>query len=267
MTEASSHLKASVVTQTIVDHIQSELKDGILRLQFQRPEKRNAFTRAMYTRLSESLVEADQNDEVRVVVLEGSGGSFSGGNDLLDFMQAPPSSEDAPPLIFLQRISQFQKPLIAKVEGSAVGIGTTLLFHCDLVYAGESAYFQMPFIELGLVAEGGSTYLLPRLMGHPQAAELLFFGERFDTQKALSLGLLTEVLPTADLAARVDERAARLAALPKEGLRITKAMMRKHSHSPLQATLVEEAKAFIARLSSEEAQAAFAAFFAKKKAK
>ena len=175
------------------DLILSELNEGILTLTFNRPNRKNALTLAMYTTLAEELSQAKEKSEVRAVVITGHGDAFTSGNDLKDFMQNPPQSLDTPVFAFLKEMLEFPKPILAAVNGAAIGIGTTMLLHCDFVYAHNEVVFQMPFIRLGLVPEAGSSYLLPLMAGHRKASELLLLGEKFDAQTAQEVGIINQV--------------------------------------------------------------------------
>lgn len=242
-----------------------KLEAGVLTLTFHRPDKKNAFTHAMYTEARDALVAADGNDAVRVVVLTGAQGTFTAGNDLGDFLQHPPTGEDAPVFRFLRALVELEKPVIASVDGAAVGIGTTLLLHCDYVLASERARFSMPFVNLGLCAEGASSFLLPRMAGTVLASELLLFGEPFDAATALRAGLVNRVVPPAQLAETTDERARTLASKPLEALKVTKRLVREPLRAQVDATLSREGAAFIQRLASPEAREAFNAFLSKRK--
>lgn len=242
-----------------------KLEAGVLTLTFHRPDKKNAFTHAMYTEARDALVAADGNDAVRVVVLTGAEGTFTAGNDLGDFLQHPPTGEDAPVFRFLRALVELEKPLIASVDGAAVGIGTTLLLHCDYVLASERARFSMPFVNLGLCAEGASSFLLPRMAGTALASELLLFGEPFDAATALRAGIVNRVVPPAQLAEATDERARALASKPLEALKVTKRLIREPLRAQVDVTLSREGAAFIQRLASPEAHEAFNAFLSKRK--
>ena len=183
----------------------------VLHLRLNRPEKKNALTRAMYATLVEALDRADADPNIRVVTVSGTGDAFTSGNDLADFLALGPGGDTGPQLNFLKAITRTRKPLIAAVNGVAVGIGVTLLLHCDLVYAAEEASFQLNFVNIGLVPEAGSSLLLPRLIGHQRAAELLLLGSPFDAQAALRMGLVNAVCPRDALAARLEEVTARQA--------------------------------------------------------
>lgn len=238
---------------------------GVLTVTFNRPEKKNAFDQAMYEGLVAALDDARDRSEVRVVLLRGAGGSFSAGNDLRDFMGNPPQGEDHIIIQFLLRMVRFPKPIVAAVEGPAVGIGTTLLLHCDLVFAAPTARFSLPFVQLGLVPEGGSSVLLPRLAGNARAAELLLMADPFDAQTARDVGLVTRVTerePVADFAL---EQAHALADRPLASLVAAKKLMRDPDRTMLEETILREARIFADRLTSPEAMEAFQAFFEKRK--
>lgn len=245
--------------------IVTETDAGVFHIAFARPAKKNALTLAMYEGLCAALATASSDPNIRVVVLRGEGGSFTAGNDLADFMQNPPSSSDSPVGRFLEALVRFAKPIVAAVEGPAIGVGTTMLLHCDLVYAATGSRLQMPFVPLGLSPEAGSSYLLPRLAGHPRAAELLLLGEPFGPELAREIGLVLEVLAPDQLHARVRERAAAIAALPPASVRLTKQLMRAPIVAALGDALTAESTAFFERLRSPEAAEAMQAFFMKRK--
>jgi enoyl-CoA hydratase/carnithine racemase len=203
---------------------------GIRTLRLSRPAKRNAITSSMYAALADALWAADADEDVRVVVLTGSGGSFTAGNDLADMAANPPLGDDAPPLRFLAALSTLRPVLVAAVDGPAIGVGTTVLLHSDLVYATVTSKFRLPFVNMGLVPEAASTLLLPRLVGAQKAAELTLFGEPFDAAEAHRLGLVTALAPDAvALAALVTERTRTLAGKPAEAVRETKRLLRDES--------------------------------------
>lgn len=230
-----------------------------------RPEKKNALTLAMYVRLTELFHEASADPGVRVVILTGAGSAFTAGNDLADFMGAPAFDAGTPVLRFLATLVDFEKPLVAAVNGAAVGIGTTALLHCDLAYAASSARFQLPFVNLGLVPEAASSVLLPALAGHVRAAELLLFGEPFDAATALRMGLVNEVLPDAELLPRVQARCAGLAERPPEAVRETKRLLRAPQRAAIHEAIAREAGVFQQRLGSPEVAEAISAFFEKRR--
>lgn len=242
--------------------IRTATADRVLHLTLDRPEKKNALTRAMYARLAEALDEAADDPQVRAVVISGADGSFTAGNDLFDFMTDPPRDESSPVFQFLHAVVRFPKPLIAAVEGVAIGIGTTLLLHCDLAFAAPDARFKMPFTDLGLVPEAGSSLLLPRLAGNARAAELLLLGETFGSETAREIGLVNAV--AADPLAAAMERAEALAQKPPAAVRQAKALLRAPLRERVMETIREEASLFIQRLQSEEAQEAFTAFMEKR---
>jgi len=247
------------------DTLLTSLEAGVLSLTFNRPQKKNAFTGEMYDTAARALVEADTNDAVRVVVLTGAAGAFTAGNDLKDFLEHPPTGEDSPVFRFLRALAHHSRPLVAGVDGVAVGIGTTLLLHCDYVAASERAVFSMPFVNLGLSPEAASSVLLPRVAGLALASELLMFGEPFDAATALRAGIVNQVVPEASLAEVVQKRAAALAAKPVESLRLTKRLLRESLRATVDDALSREGALFVQRLGSAEAREAFSAFLSKKK--
>lgn len=242
------------------EQIQTDLRDGIFTISFNRPEKKNALNLAMYAALVKALGEADRDDAVRVVLLTGNGGCFTSGNDLADFMTAPPISAESPVMQFLAAISRFRKPLVAAVSGSAVGVGVTMLLHCDLVYAATGAVLQLPFVNLGLCPEAGSTLLFPRLMGHQRAAELLLLGEPFSAGKACSVGIVNGVFPDVEVLAAARTKALQLASRPAAAVRLAKALLKKEYAASLEKTIADEGAHFVKRLMSPEAAEALRAF-------
>lgn len=248
----------SVVVES--EQILVEHKDSVLVLRLNRPEKKNALTHSMYTALVAAFAQADSDPSVRAIYITGSGGAFTSGNDVLDFMMAPPNMEDSPVAQFLKALPQIRKPLVAAVNGLAIGIGTTLMLHCDLAYAAERAEFQMPFVNLGLCPEAGSSLLLPRLMGYTRAAELLLLGERFSAAKALQYGLITAVVPDGELEAVAMAGARRIAAQPPAAVRLTKSLLKRGEAAAVEAAMRIEGQEFQQRLQSPEAAEAFAAF-------
>lgn len=245
--------------------IRSEQSDGILTLRINRPDKKNALNLAMYKALADSLTEADSDDAVRVILICGSDDCFTSGNDLADFLAEPPTDPESPVMQFLTAISEARKPIVAAVNGLAVGIGVTMLLHCDLVYAGNSATFQMPFVNLGLCPEAGSTLLLPRIMGHQRAADLLLLGEPFSADKAYSLGIVTALCPDSDLLTTARKKALQLAAQPAAAVRLAKNLLKRDYATPLKKTIAEEGAQFIACLKSPEAAEALQAFMQRRK--
>lgn len=250
------------------NEILSHREAGILTLTFHRLDKKNAITAAMYTTLAEALNAAANDDEVRVAVFQGHEQVFTAGNDLSDFLGNPPDTrpgaEPAPVVQFLEALRTFPKPLLAAVAGPAVGIGTTLLLHCDLVYAADNAAFSLPFVNLGLCPEAGSALLLPALVGHPRAAEKLMLGEAFYAEEAVEMGLVNRVLPPHEVNAYAQAQAAKLAAKPAASLRATKALM-KMGQVGLKAIMEEELKLFGALLRGPAAKEAITAVMEKRK--
>ena len=247
------------------DLIQSEIKEGICSLRINRPDKKNALNLAMYQALAEGLKGADKDAAVRVILISGTDDCFTSGNDLADFLSAPPTGPESPVMQFLTAISEARKPVVAAVNGLAVGVGVTMLLHCDLVYVGENATFQMPFVNLGLCPEAGSTLLLPRIMGHQRAAELLLLGESFNAGKAFTLGIVTEVCPDGDVLATARARALQVAAQPAAAVRLAKELLKRDYAPQLRETIAEEGKQFMARLKSPEAAEALQAFMQRRK--
>jgi len=242
------------------DLINLTTQDGILTIQMNRPDKKNALTLDMYTIMAGAMRAAEADPSVRVILFTGAGGNFTSGNDLGDFMISPPVGKESPVWHFLSALLEAKKPLVSAVTGVAVGIGTTMLLHCDLAYAGESARFILPFINLGLVPEAGSSLLLPRFLGHVRAAELLMLGDAFDAAKAYELGLVNQVVADAEVEALARSKAAQLAAKPPAALRLTKAMLKEGHAESLAATVRQESARFVERLSSPEAAEALQAF-------
>ncbi|HEU4384541.1 MAG TPA: enoyl-CoA hydratase-related protein [Anaeromyxobacteraceae bacterium] len=240
------------------------VEGGVLTLTLSRPEARNALDADAYRALTEAVVTADRDAAVGAVIVTGAGGHFTAGNDLRDFQKPLPAAGDAPGIAFLRAISGFGKPLLAAVEGVAVGIGSTMLLHCDFAFAGEGARFRMPFVPLGLVPEGASTLLLPRLAGSKRASDLLLLGREFSAAEALEAGLLTGVVPAGSALARAREVAAQLRALPPDAVRTAKALLRRPDRAAVKEAIDHEMAEFRRRLGSAEAKAAFAAFFARR---
>ena len=233
---------------------------AVLSAAFARPEKKNAITRAMYETLIEALEAAERDREIGAFVLSGQGGVFTAGNDIGDFLGfAERGPGDFPAWRFVSKVASFEKPLVAAVDGLAIGVGTTLLFHCDLVYATREARFQMPFVDLGLVPEAGASLLAPQRFGRAKAAEFLLLGEPFGAEEALRLGLVNAVLPQAELLGHALAKAAALAAKPRAALLATRRLLRGDPEA-LKVRMAEESHAFAAALKSPEARAAFQAF-------
>lgn len=239
-------------------------QDGfVLEIQLNRPEKKNALTAPMYAALAEALAAAEQDATVRVVLFSGAGGVFTAGNDLNDFVAAPPSGGDAPVFRFLRAVSTASKVLIAAVQGPAVGIGTTLLLHCDLVVAGQGAKLALPFVNLGLVPEAASSLLLPKLIGHQRASELFLLGEPFDAATAERIGLVNRVVADDEVLPVARALAARAAAKAPGAVRAIKRLL-KSDTTNVADRMLEEARDFAERLKSAELREAVTAFFEKR---
>ncbi|WP_237884869.1 enoyl-CoA hydratase-related protein [Pseudomonas sp. PGPR40] len=246
------------------DTIRFERERGLLTLRINRPEKKNALTRAMYSHLAEALKQADTDPEINAVLITGGAECFTAGNDIFDFLQQPPSNLDSPVFHFMLNLLECRKPVIAAVAGAAVGIGTTMLLHCDLVYVSTDARLRMPFVNLGLCPEFGSSLILPRLLGHAKAAQLLLLGEAFSGEQAAAWGIATEALDSGEaVLAKAREMALRFDALPTEAVRITKQLMKAPDREQLHKVIEEEGALFTQRLRSPEAMAALSAFISK----
>lgn len=245
--------------------VRTELREGVLTLLLNRPDKKNALNMAMYGALDAALGEADRDDGVRSVLISGSGGTFTSGNDLADFLDASFLAGDSPVMGFLTTLFRARKPIIAAVEGMAIGVGVTMLLHCDLVYAGEGAQFQMPFVNLGLCPEAGSTLLLPRLMGHQRAAELLLLGAPFSAAEAREAGVVNRLVPDGRVLDAARAVAVQLAAQPAAAVRMTKALLKREYADALYETALHEVDCFSERLRSPEAAEALQAFRERRK--
>src|SRR5690554_3404670 len=248
----------------MTEHVKVEVKGDVLWLTLQRTDKKNALTQAMYRTLSHELQLAERNADIAAVVITGSGDSFTSGNDLHDFLAIKELDDSAPPFEFLYTLSRLTVPLVAGVNGMAIGIGTTILLHCDLVYAADSAVFALPFINLGLVPEAASSLLLPQACGYLRAAELLLLGDSFDAQTALDYRLVNQVVPRTELAETLESVAAELARKPHGGLRAAKRLL-KQPAEPVADRIEREAKIFAKALSSEGARKAIAERLQRKK--
>ena len=246
------------------DHLSISISDSILRIALNRPEKKNALTLAMYKGMTDAFNDAANNSSVRVAIIHGSGGSFTAGNDLFDFLNDPPKDDMSPVFRFLRAVSTFPKPLIAAVEGHAIGIGTTVLLHCDLAYAAPSARFQLPFVNLGLVPEAASSLLLPKAVGTKRAAELLLFGDMFSADEAYAAGLVNAVVSEGNVVDHALERAKELSLKPPASLSLTKALLKAADTEAVARTMQAEGAHFIEALTGPEAQEALAAFIEKR---
>lgn len=225
-----------------MNNIECSTAHGVMTISFNRPDRKNSITGLMYGLLTDAMNSAREDGEVRSVLIEGSHDIFSAGNDVGEFLNDPPLDPSAPAFGFLRTIAEFPKPLVAAVCGAAVGVGSTMLFHCDLVYASEDAMFSLPFIDLGLCPEAGSALLAPQMLGYHKAAEALLLGDPISATSALTLGLVNRVLPSAEVSPFARAQAARLAAKPLSGLLETKRLMKVHQQSFLKAQMEEEGK-------------------------
>jgi enoyl-CoA hydratase/carnithine racemase len=248
--------------------IQTTTANHILTLAFDRPARKNAITSSMYQALADAIDAADHDPQVRVILITGQPDIFTAGNDLDDFLKTSAGEgdqHDLPVFRLMRALSSCCKPVVAAVSGLAVGIGTTLLLHCDLVYAADNAKFSLPFTQLGLCPEFGSSYLLEGVAGYPRAAEKLLLGEAFAAEEALAMGLVSRVLPAAELRAFAQGQAAKLAALPPASVRATKALMARAREKPVRAAIAAENEVFMRMLQGPEAKEAFTAFFEKRR--
>jgi enoyl-CoA hydratase/carnithine racemase len=241
----------------------SQPAPGVRLLTIARPQRRNALDRATYASLTAALAQAARDDAVRALVLTGAGGVFSSGADLADFQDVADLGQPSAGLTFLRALAAFPKPVVAAVEGMAIGIGATMLLHCDLAYIAENATLRLPFTALGLCPEGASSYLLPLLAGSKRAAELLMLGEPFDASAACAAGLANATTPAGEALATALAKAQALAALPPAALATTKSLLRAGSEAAVAATLERESRLFHALRRAPEAQAAFSAFLCK----
>jgi len=248
----------------INDHIVSSIADGVMTIRMNRPDKKNALTGDMYARMSANLDAANSNDSVNAILFLGSPGAFSAGNDIADFMQVAMTGnrENMSVFGFLERIIQAPKPMVAGVDGLAIGIGTTMLMHCDYVVASDTSLFKTPFVDLGLVPEAGSSLIGPEMMGYHKAYSLLGLGENFSALDAKEAGFVTKITISKDLEAMALEAASNIASKPREAMQISRQLLRG-DRSGVLTRMKEEAVLFTQRLESEEARNAFMAFMQK----
>ena len=237
---------------------------GVMTITFNRLDKKNSITSTMYAAMADAVAQAAADPAVRVVVFQGHESIFSAGNDIGDFLNQPPSTQESPVFRFLRGIATFEKPLLAAVAGPAVGIGTTMLFHCDLVYAGDNAAFSMPFVNLGLCPEAASSLLAPRMFGYHRAAEALLMGEPFFAEAAQEVGLVNRVVPPTEVNGYAQAQARKLAAKPLTSLIATKRLMKGDPQAVLQK-MDEEGQSFGRMLREPAAKEAFGAFMEKRK--
>jgi enoyl-CoA hydratase/carnithine racemase len=243
--------------------IKTETRERIATIELARPDKKNALTAEMYAAMTDALAAAESDSGARAILIHGTRDCFTAGNDLKDFLDGPAGAPQA--LRFVSALSKVAKPVVVAVGGPAVGIGTTLLLHCDLVLAAPGARFQLPFVPLGLVPEAASSLLLPMLAGYQRAAELLLLGQAFTAEKALAAGIVTEIVPEEALLERARAAAAAVAALPPESVRLTKQLMKRPIAAAIAAQMAEEGRLFAERLRSGEAKEALSAFIEKRK--
>ncbi len=248
------------------DLVTTSVKDGILTIRMNRPDKKNALTVEMYDDLTKAIKDAEKDKNVRVILITGAGDSFCAGNDLKDFLENPPKSKNAPVLKFVRAIADAKLPIVAAVNGTAVGLGVTMLLHCDFIYVAKDATLSLPFVNLGLVPEAAASLLLPRLAGHPRAAEMLMLGEPFSAKAAVDAGIANAVCEPEDLEATALKTAKKLAAKPRNALLHTKALLRRDFES-VAARIDAEADIFRECLDSDDAKEAFTAFKEKRKPK
>jgi enoyl-CoA hydratase/carnithine racemase len=245
--------------------IVTERSGGVLDILLNRPSKKNAMTSSMYIAMADVLDGAAKDDDIRVVLWYGAGDSFSAGNDLEDFVKNPPGPGESPQAKLMSALISFEKPIVAAVHGVAIGGGTTMLAHCDFVYAGDSARFQLPFVNLALVPEFGSSYLLPSRFGYLRAAQLVLLGQPFKASRAAELGLVTQVVPDQNLLATATETARKLAEKPPAALQACKRLMKHAVREQLERAVKFENAEFAARVRSAEAREAFTAFIEKRR--
>jgi enoyl-CoA hydratase/carnithine racemase len=248
-----------------MNFISVKTQNRVARIEIARPEKKNALTAEMYLQLAEALKAADADRAVRAVMLHGAKDCFTSGNDITDFLQRPPNDEGAPTWRFFDALPGMQKPVVAAVGGLAIGIGVTMLLHCDLVYAARGTRFQMPFVPIGIVPEFGSTYLLPLMAGRQRASELLLLGQPFTAETAHELGIVTAVVAPEDLFKEAEKAAAALAALPPDAVRLSKQLIRSHHTRAVAQAISAESGVVRERLASPEAKEAMSAFLEKRK--
>jgi enoyl-CoA hydratase/carnithine racemase len=248
-----------------MSEIEVTRRGAVLEIAFARPARKNALTHAMYEALGQAVRSGEEDEAVRAILFHGSQEAFTAGNDIADFIERPPAGTEAPVYGFISAVLAGSKPLVAAVNGPAVGIGTTLLLHCDLVYAGDNARFSLPFTNLGLLPEFGSSFLLPLIAGYHRAAELLLLGEPFGPEQALAAGIVTRVVPAAETLATARAAADKLCALPPKSVRLTRSLMREAHRDALIARARLESDHFRDMLREGPAREALKAFMEKRK--
>jgi enoyl-CoA hydratase/carnithine racemase len=245
--------------------IRTETADGVARIEIARPEKKNAITVAMYQQMADAIAAAHDDASVRAILFHGQPDIFTAGNDLEDFMKNPPAGMDAPVFQFIAALGYAEKPVVAAVNGAAVGIGTTMLLHCDLVYCGDSAMFSMPFVSLGLCSEFASSLTVPLAAGYHKAAEKLLLGEPMSAEEAAEMKIVNRILPPAEVLGYAKKQAARFNGLPPTSVRETKRLMKSAWKSVTEKLIEDEARTFARLLHGAEAKEAFSAFFERRK--
>jgi enoyl-CoA hydratase/carnithine racemase len=248
-----------------MDDILTERSGNILRIQLNRPARKNAMTVAMYNTMADLLNGAAKDDQIRVVLWHGAGDSFSAGNDIQDFLKNPPGAGESPQARLIEALINFDKPIVVAVQGAAIGGGTTMLTHCDFAFAGESAKFQMPFVDLAVVPEFGTSYSVPARIGYLRAADLILLGLPFDAKRAAELGFVTRVVSDQELIATATKTASALAEKPPAALQACKRLMRTSTREQLERAVKLENEEFSVRVRSAEAKEAFTAFIEKRK--
>lgn len=247
-----------------IPQVLSQFQDRVLTLSLNRPERKNALSLAMYSALADLIISADGHAQVRVIVLTGTDEFFTSGNDLMDFMNEPQIHDNHPVVRFINALRHCTKPVVAVVRGHAVGIGTTMLLHCDLVYVADDARLQLPFVNLGLCPEYASSFLVPRVVGQQKAAELFLLGEPFSGAEAATIGLVTKAVPTTELNDFAHAKIQRLAQQPPAAVRRSKALLRAATKSAIEQSLHAEYAGFAEGLASEECKESVTAFFEKR---
>jgi enoyl-CoA hydratase/carnithine racemase len=247
-----------------MNEIVTEQSGAILRVELNRPTKKNAMTSGMYLTLAEVFTDAAKDERTRVVLWRGAGDSFCAGNDIEDFLKNPPGPGESPQAQLMNALADFGKPIVVAVQGAAIGGGTTMLLHCDFVYADEGVRFRMPFIDLAVVPEFGSSCSVPARIGHLRAAELILLGLPFDAKRAAELGLVTQVVPNQNLLATAAETAQKLAAKPAGALQASKRLLKRSDREQIKAAMKAENEEFSVQVRSEDAREAFAAFLEKR---
>ena len=247
-----------------MDEIITERSASVLRVQLNRPARKNAMTSSMYVTLADIFADAAKDEQTRVVLWHGAGDSFCAGNDIEDFLKNPPGPGDSPQARLMNALVDFDKPIVVAVQGAAIGGGTTMLTHCDFVYAGESAKFRMPFIDLAVLPEFGSSCSVPAMIGHIRAAELILLGLPFDARRAVELGFANQVVPDQNLLATASETARKLAAKPAGALQASKKLMKQSFREQIKEAMRAENAEFSAQVRSKDAKEAFSAFLQKR---